>query len=167
MYVPETDDGGFYLPLLETLSIQQCLGVTAQGISDIVRQSNKVGNYKRLDVSGRFSNETSVITDQFTSSTSLETLGLGRMRLKDKDIMSIIDLYPNLKHVNLESTSVTGVGLKYIVNKGITSINVDQCESLGEDAVVWARSMGVEVQHNMIRLQPKQRYRDSIADRYS
>jgi hypothetical protein len=136
--------------------------LTALGLFDILKRSNELGNLTALDLSGRLSDNGS---EQYISSQSLLSLGMGRLMIGDKTILAIIELYPNLREVNLEQTRITGVGLKALVSKGIKSINVDHCDDLGEDAVLWARSQGVQVQHNMMRPPQARRYRDLLADR--
>jgi F-box/TPR repeat protein Pof3 len=159
-HAPSED--GLDLPLLRTLSVQDSLQLTALGLFDILKRSNELGNLTALDLSGRLSDNGS---EQYISSQSLLSLGMGRLMIGDKTILAIIELYPNLREVNLEQTRITGVGLKALVSKGIKSINVDHCDDLGEDAVLWARSQGVQVQHNMMRPPQARRYRDLLADR--
>jgi len=154
------------LPLLESLSVLHCSKITSGGLLDMFNMSGC--GLKYLDVGGKLFESNMNVRDAFPASNTVQFLGLSMMaNIKDKELKSIAELYPNLQRIDLESTSISGVGLKYLVEKGLTSIKVDYCANLGEDAVVWARAQGVTVSHNMIRpQQQQQRYRDVLADRY-
>jgi hypothetical protein len=155
------------LPLLESLGIPHCTKIMSTVLFELVEMSKTGPGLRFLDVGGKFFDSSMNLTETFPPSNTLEFLGLRQIaNIKDKELTAIVDLYPNLTRIDLEATSITGVGLKYLVEKGFKSINVDHCASLGEDAVHWARAQGVMVSHNMMRPQQQLRYRDILADRY-
>lgn len=153
---------------LESLSIAHSYKIDAAGLFELVKKSNEMRTLKHLDLGGRHHDSHTNIASHYPPSSTVQFLGLSSIpSIRDKEITEIIGLYPNLQKVDLAGTAITGVGLKYAVTKGITSINVDGCERLGEDAVLWARAQGVEVQYSMMRPNPPpQRFRDRYADRY-
>lgn len=159
----------FELPLLETLSIRECLNLTSSALFSLVSESIKHKNLKSLDVSGIFHDSRIAISTQYPRCESLETLGFGGMIVGDKDITKMVDQYPNLKKLDIKGTKVTGVGVKHIVKNGVKFLDLSQCEELGEDAVTWAKGQGVEVvwrPGSQVSKNSKGSYRDTRADYY-
>jgi hypothetical protein len=76
------------------------------------------------------------------------------------------DVFKNIRHLDLSTTWVTGVGIRALVTtlKGrLERLDVSQCRHLHQDAVEWARDQGVEV---IQRADPSVSSRDSRRIRY-
>jgi F-box/TPR repeat protein Pof3 len=76
-------------------------------------------------------------------------------------VLTGIETFKNLRRIDLSSTWVTGVGVRSLVQglKGkLERLDVSQCRHLGQDAVEWARSQGIEV---IQRADPSTSSRDS------
>jgi len=141
------EDGDvFELPQLETLNVHGCLNLSSAAIIALTKECIKTGNLKCLEVGGRLHDSRISADTQYPSSESLEALRFDSMIVGDKDIMAVVDLYPNLRRLDIHGTKVTGVGMRYLFDRGLTYVNVKFCEELGEDAVIWARAKGVEVE---------------------
>jgi F-box/TPR repeat protein Pof3 len=78
---------------------------------------------------------------------ALKHLSLQGTRCWDDDkLIAILPYLPKLELLNLSETSITGVGVKAMVNTGhIKKIIVRDCQSLSKDAVHWARGKGVSI----------------------
>ena len=78
----------------------------------------------------------------------IQDLKLNCFSMNDTIAISLSENTNVLKTLHLANTMVTGVGVKALVTKlqGILEyLNLDNCKSMGIDAVAWARSMGVRV----------------------
>jgi F-box/TPR repeat protein Pof3 len=81
----------------------------------------------------------------------LEELSLTKMQINDARVLQIIELYPKLRKLDVSGTRVTGVAVRKFVERGMTSLNLDECVDVSSDAVDWARGKGAEVEYNFGR----------------
>lgn len=72
-------------------------------------------------------------------------------RFSDDLVIAIASNFKDLQTLDLSSTRITGVGVRALVEglKDLKTINVSGCQSLGSDAVAWARLRGVQVVYSM------------------
>ena len=139
----------YELPLLETFD---CGGtaISANLVKAITLQSIKAGNLKTLYMGDRlveFSPGVSV-GDEFPASNTVEELSLASLIIRERRIIEIIKLYPNLRRLDVSSTKVTGVAVKHFVDIGIQWLKLDECSDVSPDAVGYARDKDVEVEFN-------------------
>jgi len=52
-----------------------------------------------------------------------------------------------LEYIWLRMTAITGVGIKHLVQSlpKLKRLKLEHCEKISTDAIVWARSRGIEV----------------------
>ncbi|KAI9756860.1 MAG: hypothetical protein M1815_002647 [Lichina confinis] len=80
--------------------------------------------------------------------TNLTMLGLAGQSMTDDGVVAIAQGAPNLEHVNLSSTAVSGISVKALLERPdskIKLLSVDNCSYLNPDAVEYARAKGVHV----------------------
>ena len=80
----------------------------------------------------------------------VEALGLAGLPVSDDNLANLGSFASRLKRINLSSTSVSGVGVKALVNgckDTLTWIKLDNCRNVSPDAIDWARSCGIEVSY--------------------
>lgn len=136
------------LPLLETFNCHQT-ALNAEQLIFLVGESAIHGNLKRLHVGARMNTASDTpAEDEFPRSKTVEELSLAQLHLADKRTLDIVALYPNLRKLDVSSTQVTGVAIKEFVNRGITTLKLDECNQISPDAVEWARGKGVQVSYN-------------------
>lgn len=136
------------MPLLETFNVHQTT-LDAQQVKHLTSEGIVMGNLKRLHLGARLNATPDTPADEeFPASESVEELSLALLHLDDARTLSIIELYPNLKKLDVSGTHVTGVAVKEFVNRGITSLKLDECSETSPDAVEYARGKGVEVSYN-------------------
>lgn len=145
------------LPFLETFN---CEGtdISSDVLKVITMPSIAKGNLKCLMIGARLSEyRPGPAAVEYPASEHLEELSLHNMQINDSRVLQIIELYPNLGKLDVSGTRVTGVSVREFVNRGVTSLNLIDCLDVGEDAVAWARSMGVNVDFYFNRSIPKKR----------
>lgn len=136
------------LPLLETFNCHQT-ALKADEIKFLVGDAVINGNLKRLSVGARTNlADDSPADEEFPRSESVEELSIAMLFLNDKRIMDIVALYPNLRKLDVSGTNITGVAIRELVNRGITSLKLDECSGISPDAVEWARGKDVQVSYN-------------------
>ncbi len=100
-----------------------------------------------LEVNGAF---WTGLVSQFSIENVVE-LQLRGTKITDKEILTLINGKHRLRRLDLSNTSVTGVGIKALVTDPqrprIEWLGVNNCSSLGSDAVDLARSKGIEVEY--------------------
>lgn len=81
----------------------------------------------------------------------LESLALTNcLSLDDKLALAIVECLPKLAYLDVSETKITGAGVKDIVKLGhVQELALNNCFSLGRDAVEWARAQGVRVWAHM------------------
>ncbi len=81
----------------------------------------------------------------------LEQLSLaGDQDCNDDTVSSISQALPSLRKLDLSETKITGVGVKHALNAvHLEHLVVNNCHKIGIDAIDWARSKGVRVDHRM------------------
>ncbi|KAI9810245.1 MAG: hypothetical protein M1827_006379 [Pycnora praestabilis] len=93
------------------------------------------------------------------------------LELRDSDITDhqlqvLAKRIHHLKRLDISNTQITGVGVKALVTnqKGkIECLVLNNCQGISEDAVTWARSMGVMVQYSFPdRLKGKNLLKDEL-----
>lgn len=67
--------------------------------------------------------------------------------VNDSHLSLVASHLPKLHSLNVSGTGATGAGIKEIVNNGLKRLVVNDCRFLGHDAVQWARTQGVQVEH--------------------
>lgn len=143
----------FDLPLLESLDIEST-SLMSRDVKALTKRSIENGTLKILLLGGRYVSNRSPVEDEFPPCPTLEELSIGTLPLEDTRALQILKLYSKLRKVDLAGTMITGVTVRSLVEKGVTSINLDECANVGQDAIEWARGKGVEVQFNMHRKPP-------------
>jgi len=151
LHVGVDEEAPAELPLLE---IFNCEGTNIS--SDVLKvltiRSIANGKLKSLLIGARLSeHRPGPAADEYPPSEELEELSLNTMQIHDARILQIIELYPKLRKLDVSGTRVTGVSVRKFVERGITSLNLDECVDVGSDAVDWARWKGVEVEFNFNR----------------
>ncbi|TVY75748.1 F-box/TPR repeat protein pof3 [Lachnellula suecica] len=142
------DDKKFtVLPLLETFS---CSGTALDGsfIKNLTGESVKRGNLKRLLIGDRFVETMGPVRDEYPVSDTVEELSLASLQLPEQRILQVVNLYPNVRKVDLSGNKVTGVAVKDFVQRGVKYLKLNECSEVSTDAVEWARGRGVEVEFN-------------------
>ena len=145
------------LPFLETFN---CEGtdISSDVLKVLTMPSIVKGNLKSLLIGARLSEyRPGPAADEYPASEHIEELSLHNMQINDSRVLQIIELYPNLRKLDVSGTRVTGVSVREFVNRGVTSLNLIDCLDVGEDAVAWARSMGIIVDFNFNRSTSKKR----------
>jgi len=153
LYVHVDEEVSTELSLLETLACEST-SITSNVIKVLTGASITNGKLKTLLIGGRLTEVGGPVTDEFPPSETLEELSLTCMRVGDARVLQILDLYPKLRKLDISATLVTGVVVRRIVEKGITSLNLDETKSVSLDAMDWARGRGVEVEFNNGRRRP-------------
>jgi F-box/TPR repeat protein Pof3 len=139
----------YELPLLETFD---CSGTAISGslLKAMTLQSIKAGNLKTLYMGDRlvdFAPGTPV-EDEFPASNSVEELSIASLIIRERRILEVIKLFPNLQRLDVSGTKVTGVAVKKFVALGIKWLKLDECSEVSPDAVEYARGKDVEVEFN-------------------
>lgn len=144
----EVEDEVYELPLLESFDCSGT-GVSAKTIKAITLKSIKAGNLKKLYMGSRLVEHRSVpVEDEHPASDSVEELSLASLIIRERRILEIIKLYPNLQRLDVSATKVTGVAVRHFVENGIKWLKLDECSEVSPDAVEYARGKGVEVEFN-------------------
>ncbi len=154
------------LPLLETFACSST-SIDGETLKLIVGDSIKAGNLKRLTIGDRLVNERpNLVKNEFPPSEIVEDLSLVAMNLNDRSALEVVNLYPNLKRLDISSTKITGVAVKAFVKMGIKWLKINDCGMIGIDAVEWARGKDIEVVHNFaghgVRMKVPTRFADSV-----
>jgi F-box/TPR repeat protein Pof3 len=151
LHVGVDEEAPAELPLLETFNCEGT-NISSDVLKVLTVPSIVKGNLKSLLIGARLSDHRpGPAADEYPASEDLEELSLSTMQLNDKRVLQIIELYPKLRKLDVSGTRVTGVSVRAFINRGITSLNLDECVDVGEDAVAWARSKGVDVDFNFNR----------------
>lgn len=104
------------------------------------------GNLRLLDLS-----ETEIDVKQLATAgylSGVTELSLNTTRVDDETLEVLASSLPNLTTLAVSSTRVTGVGIRALTKKPerqMERLNLDFCNFVGADAVVYARSLGVVV----------------------
>jgi F-box/TPR repeat protein Pof3 len=118
-------------------------------IKELTSYSIKAGNLKRLYLGARLNESTDgPVTDEYPTSNTVEELSLASSHVRDKRAIDIVNLYPNVRRLDMSNTKVTGVAVKHFVSMGIKWLKLDECSEISPDAVEYARGKGVEVEYN-------------------
>jgi F-box/TPR repeat protein Pof3 len=142
------------LPLLE---IFDCAGTDLASfwVHTILLPSIKHGNLRVLSIGDRLIHgeeaglvEVATWAKEFPPSQTLEELSLAGSLLEEARLIKAVKQYPNIQVLDVSCTKVTGVAIKTFVKSGIKYLKVNECQSIGLDAVDWARSQGVQVEFN-------------------
>ncbi|TVY17100.1 F-box/TPR repeat protein pof3 [Lachnellula arida] len=147
-------------PLLETFA---CAGTTLNNsvIKDITRESSKRGNLKTLLIGDRVADSRGRFED-YPASETVEELSLASLWEQEHQLIQIVNLYPNVRKLDVSSTKATGVAVKSFVQMGVQYLKLNECSEVGIDAVEWARGQGVAVEFNFPSRSGNARgYRDS------
>ena len=68
----------------------------------------------------------------------------------DKDVERLVTIWPKLRFLNLAGSAVTGVAVKKAAKlEHLETLVLNDCRSLGPDAVQWARDRGLRVEYKM------------------
>ena len=113
----------------------------------ITRDSIKAGKLKVLKMGASFAFEDASAAPLPASDTVVE-LSLASLNKLEQVLIDMVNLYPNVRSLDISFTCITGVAIKHFVNMGIKQLKVNECGRLGPDAVEFARGKGVEVQFN-------------------
>jgi len=141
------EDEEFMLPLLETFSCEDTQ-LEAHSIKAITTSSIKAGNLKSLFVGHRAIDLSGPTDLGYPHSETVEELSLAHLWTSEKELLTIIDLYPNLRRIDISNTKITGVGVKHLISMGIKWLNLNECSHISPDAIEYARGKGVEVLFN-------------------
>ncbi|KAI0999099.1 hypothetical protein K3495_g9094 [Podosphaera aphanis] len=138
--------GPFHLPSLESFSCRTTF-IEAKGLLEITRASIEAKNLKKLSIGDRLNAFTSTVpvSEEFPASSTVEELSIAYLHLRDDRTLDILDLYPNLKKIDLSGTYITGITVKALVERGVEWIKLNECHNISHDAIEMARSKGVYV----------------------
>lgn len=140
------------LPALTGLSIADHYHISARSVLSLLKSSK--GTLKTLNVKGCH-NLFSI--DYFTLIQEgylnmVTQLGLGSYEVGDEIIESLATNLPHLKILDLDSTKVTGIGVKALALKEscmLERLILKNCEHVSTDATEYARSRGIIVHFSM------------------
>ena len=139
------------IPELTTISL--CRYVHRSGPMSIrALLASSSGNLEMLNLS-HMSADRSYMSAVFQEPVlrNVEALGLAELHVTDDNLAYLASVASRLKYINLSSTSVSGVGVKALVNgckDTLTWIKLENCSKVSADAIEWARSLGIEVSYN-------------------
>lgn len=153
------DESDYLLPLLEEFD---CEGtdLTTKFITKITQPSIKLGNLRVLLIGRRLSElppHNPVVKRIYPASTTVRELSLASLQESDDYIMVVVELYPNLRKLDVSGTKITGVAVKKFVKRGVEKLILNECANVSGDAVDWARGRGVEVEFNFPSRTPDSR----------
>ncbi|TAQ84769.1 hypothetical protein B7494_g6925 [Chlorociboria aeruginascens] len=132
-------------PLLETFNCSSTQ-INSQAIKAITKHSIEAGNLKKLWIGNRLVDDSNKpVEDVYPSSDSVEELSLAKTQIKEKRIIQIVGLYPNLRKLDVSGTKITGVAIKIFASMGIKCLILIECAEIGSDAIEYARSKDIEV----------------------
>lgn len=118
-------------------------------LKEFTSSSIKAGNLRSLHVGvldGSVSH--SPVKDDYPPSITVQNLSLEAVQDDESRIIDIVNLYPNVKRLDVSYSKVTGVAVKHFVGMGVQWLNLDECPDVSPDAIEYARGKGVEVQFN-------------------
>jgi F-box/TPR repeat protein Pof3 len=153
MHIP--DDEVFDLPLLESLKCNGTPDVPLSVIKRIAAKSIQAGHLKKLFIGGRLPRRDALIgyeeeNPEYPASDSVTELSLSMVSMTEARFFDVLNLYPSVRKLDAsENNMLTGVAVRDFVNRGITWLNVNKCPNISPDAVEWARSQGVYVEHKL------------------
>jgi F-box/TPR repeat protein Pof3 len=153
MHIP--DDEVFDLPLLESLNCDGTPDVPMSVIKRIAAKSIQAGHLKKLLIGRRLPRRDPMSGHEegypdYPASDSVTELSLSTVSMSQARFFDVLNLYPNVRKLDAsENNMLTGVAVRDFVNRGITSLNVNKCSYISPDAVEWARSQGVYVEHKV------------------
>jgi F-box/TPR repeat protein Pof3 len=120
-------------------------------IKSVTQESIKRGNLKSLSIGDRiFEAEDLAVPAEnaYPVSGTVEELSLALLMLSDREVIKIVNLYPNVQKLDVSGTRITGVAVKTFVQLGVKRLKMNECSDVGPDAVEWARGQGIEVEFN-------------------
>lgn len=151
--------GGDHLQTLDTILTSDLINLTRlyiRGLHSIfppalraLLESNK-GNHTELNLHD-FNFGVMAVSSTITLShlPRIVALDLGCCHVTDSIVTELLAKIPYLETLNLESTEVTGVGVKALVlgsSEGkLKKLFLNGCRDVSSDAVEWARGKGVQV----------------------
>jgi F-box/TPR repeat protein Pof3 len=142
-------DETYELPLLESFD---CSGtaISRHMVKAVTLQSIKAGKLKKLYMGDRLTEflPGTAVEDEYPASNSVEELSLASLIIRERRILEVIKLYPNLERLDVSGTKITGVAVKQLVQMGVKWLKLDECSEVSPDAVEYARGKGVDVQFN-------------------
>lgn len=145
----ETAAGKIYvLPLLETFNCSST-NIDAPALRAITKQTIERGNLKTLLIRDMDSRQPVLFYTALPPSETVEVLSVAALRLTDVDAITISEMYPNLRTLDLSDNYITGVAVRNVVKNGVRRLLINGCHDISPDAVEWARGQAVEVAHAM------------------
>lgn len=168
LHVGANEEPPAELPLLETFNCEGT-NISSDVLKVITIRSIANGKLKSLLIGGRLSDpRPGPAENEYPVCDDLEELSLNTMQINDTRVLQIIELYPKLRKLDVSGTRVTGVAVRKFVERGITSLNLDECVDVGSDAVDWARWKGVEVEFNFNRKESRKSFwHSSFAQKFA
>lgn len=167
--VPEGET--FDLPFLESLDCSLTSKIDVSLIKRLMAKSNAAGRLKRLCIGGRYQDDgKSDVEDMYPASTSVTELSISSIAsncVKEDRILAVLALFPNVRILDLSNNQyVTGVSVRQFVLQGMTHLNLVNCPKISPDAIQWAESEDVIVEHkpNVQRMGNFRSWRDSMVD---
>ncbi|CCU76345.1 F-box/TPR repeat containing protein pof3 [Blumeria hordei DH14] len=147
----DEDDDIFSLPLLETVSLENN-NIDISYIFAITESCIRANNLKTLRL-GAFdipytSDES--LCDNFPASSTVEELSLRDLDMLDDNVLTIIELYPSLKKINLSFTLITEVTVKELVDRGVESMIINDCDKVCDEIIKEVREKGVYISHTFM-----------------
>lgn len=153
------------MPLLETFNVH-ATAIDSQAVRHLTSDAIIHQHLKKFNLGGRMNATPDIPVEQeFPKSESVEELSLALLHLKDDRAMDIVELYPNLRRLDMSGTKITGVAVKDFVKRGIIKMKLDECDSISPDAVEWARGKGIEISYNFPSRTGPPRFADSALAR--
>lgn len=153
-----------HFPLLETFACTGS-GLSGEQLREITGASIEAGNLKKLYVGARLNGPFNrPAAEDYPASDTVEELSLAGSPHRDKYVIDVVNLYSNLRRLDVSYTKITGVAVKHFVGMGVKWLKLNECPEISPDAVEYARSKDVEVEFNF----PSRRrtvigYRDRLA----
>ncbi len=108
------------------------------------------GNLTELNINGCHKIDTAkiLLLGKLGYLKEVVSLDLGDCDINDRSVELLIEHAPRLRHLSLERTKITGVGVKAVVLKPHDKLDhlvLHNCQGVSPDAVEFARASGVKV----------------------
>ncbi|CAD6500960.1 BgTH12-06666 [Blumeria graminis f. sp. triticale] len=147
----DDDNSIFSLPFLETFSFQDN-NIDIPQIFAITESCIRANNLKIIRLGGiaiPYPSDNS-LCDYFPASSTVEELSMKELDMWDEDATEIIKLYPSLKKIDLSNTQITKATVMELVDRGVESIIINDCDKVYSNTVKMARAKGVYVSYKFI-----------------
>lgn len=139
-----------------TIHDRPTFDLTPQGLTEIFRcaSDEKPSPIIRLDIMATKFTVANLLS-AIENEPRLKHLQYVRFRdcpeFDDAAIEILAKHWKGLQHVAVPACSMTGVGVKSLVNglPALLSLALDHCANINSDAIEWARAKGVKVSHKM------------------